>query len=395
MVNTMMQKKMNTRHQRGQAYAETVVGFVVIALFLMGAHHLWKYAEIRQQLVDATRFAAWERTVWEPEDNTVEKFALHQTNAALAKNVVMHQFSTPEAWRDFRTTLNSNGTPATRIADRDRGYLKLSTKNFVSAGYDPSNLITVNTSSGWTNSAERAIRGMDPTGRTTTSLELDRDTYKTTTTKFQSQLAPTTSNRLFSFLMTPISATHKLALITNAWAASPPVTYVRVDNQLLPLSVGDKGSGTKANNLAYFGLGANVLVGMAPLWEFVGGRNGLGGQYVVRKIGLSASGANGLIQSSGQDWEFDPSNIASSLLLKAQQQQNESFQPNSVSPWHHRHTFIIDNSDIKKAENDVEEEDGVKLDAARDSSISKRKYKAISLANPVETYFAPSQTANP
>lgn len=392
----MLQKKSNPyRHQQGQAYAETVVGFVVIALFLTGAHHLWKYAEIRQQIVDATRFAAWERTVWEPEDNAAEKFAVHQSNASLAKNVMMHQFSTPEAWREFRTTLNPNGTPTPSTQAQQRDRLKLATQNFVSAGYNPENLISVETTSGWTNPIERAVRGRDPTFNTTTSLELDRDTYKTTTTKFQSQLAPTVGNRLFTFLMMPITTTKKLSLITNSWAASPPVTYVRVDNQLLPLSVGDQGSGTRANKLAYFGLGANVLVGMAPLWEFVGGRNGLGGQYVVRKIGLNAGAANSVLQSAGQSWSFNSANIPGSLLLSAQQHQNESFQPNSVSPWHHRHTFVIDNSQHRKDENSKEKQDGVDVDAARDSSINKRKYKAISLANPIESFFAPSQTANP
>lgn len=45
--------------QKGQAYAETVVGFVVVGLFLFGAYHLWRYGEARQMSTDAVRFAAW------------------------------------------------------------------------------------------------------------------------------------------------------------------------------------------------------------------------------------------------------------------------------------------------------------------------------------------------
>lgn len=372
-------KLAHKRKQAGQAYAETVVAFGVIALFLMGSHHLWTYAEVRQQIIDATRFAAWERTAWEAEDNSTEKFAVHQTNDALARNVLMHQFSSPAAWRNFRTGLNSDGTPtATNIGD-SRANLKLAIKNFVSPGNDPNNLVKVETKSGWTNGVQAAYRGMDPTFGTLTSLELDRETYRTVTTNFNSQLNPTLSNRIFSFLMSPVTTSKKLSLITNTWAASPAVNFIRTERQLLPLSTGHAGSGTKANNLAYFGMGSNVGLGLAPWWDFVGGANGFGGQYVVRQIGMDAGGANALIQSSGQT--FNPSYLdPSSVLLKAQLQQSEYFQPNVVSAWQHRHTFVIDESDITKADGS---------DRARDASINKRKYKAISLTNPVETFSAP------
>ena len=368
--------------QKGQAYAETVVAFGVIALFLMGSHHLWKYAEVRQQIIDATRFAAWERTVWEPEDNDVEKFAVHQKNDALARNVLMHQLSSPAAWRNLRSSINGNGTPAASNIVDDRNNLKHSMRNFVSEGNNPNSLITVNTFSdttGWMG-AQSNYRGMDPTFGGLTSLELDRETYRTTETNFNSQLNPTIGNRLFSFLMTPVTMSKKLSLITNSWAASPAVNVIRTERQLLPLSTGHAESGTKANNLAYFGMGGNVGLGLAPWWDFVGGANGLGGQYVLRKIGMDASTANGMLQSSGQSWHDINPLSPNKLLLKAQLQQNEYFQPNTVSPWQHRHTFVIDESDNTKADGSAR---------ATDATINKRKYKSISLSNPIETFSAP------
>jgi hypothetical protein len=371
--------------QKGQAYAETVVSFGVIALFLMGSHHLWKYAEVRQQIIDATRFAAWERTVWEPEDNDVEKFAVHQKNDALARNVLMHQLSTPAAWRKHRTSLNGDGIPAESNTVDDRNNLKHSMRNFVSEGNDPKSLITVKTFSafvGWMDNQSK-YRGMDPTFNKITSLSLDRETYRTTETNFNSQLNPTIENRLFSFMMTPVTTSKKLSLITNSWAASPAVNTIRTERELLPLSTGHEGSGTKANNLAYFGMGSNVGLGLAPWWDFVGGANGLGGQFLVRQIGMDALTANGMLQSSGQSWhDIDPLS-PSKLILKAQRTQNEYFQPNWVSPWLHRHSLITDAS--KRTMDDLKEG----LDKPTDASIGKRKYKAISLSNPFETFSSP------
>ena len=180
--------------------------------------------------------------------------------------------------------------------------------------------------------------------------------------------------------MTPVTTSKKLSLITNSWAASPAVNAIRTDRQLLPLSTGHADSGTKANNLAYFGMGGNVGLGLAPWWDFVGGANGLGGQTVVRQIGMDAGTANGMLQSSGQSWHDINPLSPSKLLLKAQLQQKEYFQPNVVSTWQHRHTFVIDESDDTKA-------DGA--DRARDASVNKRKYKSISLSNPIERFSAP------
>ena len=140
------------QHQTGQAYAETVVGFVVIGLFLMGAHHLWRTAEVSQQITDATRFAAWERVVWEPEDNTVEKFVVHQSNESLAKNVVMHQFSKPSVWREFRRNLLENGNISAAAnatgADQRKAGLKPAMQILVPNGQDPNNLVQISTESG-------------------------------------------------------------------------------------------------------------------------------------------------------------------------------------------------------------------------------------------------------
>jgi hypothetical protein len=376
------------RRQRGQAYAETLVGFVVIGLFLLGAHHLWRYAEAQQALVDAVRFAAWERVAWEPSDNTVEKHALHKSDQALASAAVLHQFSSPAAWRAERAGLSAGGVPAAATSDQRRSWLGKALASFVSPGRDPNNLLTVTTGSGWTNAAEQWYRGRDPTFNTTTSLELDKDTYRTVSVAFNSQLTTMAPMRLFDFLMPAIASTKKLALITNTWAGSPPMMHVRAERQLLPLSTGDASSGTKPNHLAFFGLtdnsgGTNAadFVGMAPWWNFVGGANGMGGQYVVRQIGLDGRAANSLVQSAGKSFNFDSADPAGSLLLKAQVQQGDYFNPNAVSNWHHRHTLVIDGT----AEQAAEDGGGPK---SRNANVGKRKYRVMTLQNPVETYYA-------
>lgn len=370
-----LEKNAFRNKQEGQAYAETIVGFAVIGLFLLGAQFLWQHAEARQQIIDATRFAAWERVVWEPEDNTTEKFAVHQSNNSLASNVVMYQLSEPKAWRTYRETMGKDGTGQTIPAEQRRDMLKNSMKAFLAPGQDPNSLIQTTTNSGWTNGFEGKLRGMDPTYGTMTSLDLDKDTYRTVSTTFQSNPGTTFVNRLFSYVMSPLNTTTKLSLVTNSWAASPPVTHIRTQ-QLLPLSTGDKGSGTKANFLANFGLGgtAGQLVGMAPWWNFVGGPNGFAGQYVVNKIGMGAGDANNLIQSGGSEWTgswtLEDTSRLDNLLLKQQIHQPEYFSTNFVSNWHHRHTFVIDDSK-----------------STRNSTIGKRKYRAISLQNPVEQYY--------
>lgn len=368
------------KRQSGQAYAEVVVGFVVIGLFMFGAHHLWRYAEAQQAVTNAVRFAAWERVAWEPSDNSVEKHALHKSDASLARDTVMHQLSTPAALRAYRSGISATGSPAVFSQDDRRGWLKSAMKSFVSVGKDPNAMVAVTTTSGWTNEVEHWFRGRDPSFNTTTSLELDKDTYRTVKVSFKSQLLPTTLQHFFDFALTPLDNEKKLSLITNSWAASPPMMKVRTVRQLLPLSSGDEKSGTQPNPLAFFGLRDDTtattaadFVGMVPFWNFVGGPNGMAGQYVVRKIGLDAGGANGVAQTGGHDWNFNSANPAESLLLKAQIAQGEFFNPVAASGWHHRHTFVIDTGTAQKS---------------RNANIGKRKYRAISLQNPVETYYA-------
>ena len=382
----MLEKKLTGRYQVGQAYAEIVVGFSVVALFLLGSYHVWRYAEFQQTAVDAVRFAAWERVVWEPSDNSVEKFAIHKTDEQLAKDTVMRQLSTPAAWRNFRSGLEGNGSPAqTTFADR-RDTLGAALKSFVSSDTDPNNMISLSTSSGWTNSAEAWYRGRDPTFNTTTSLELDRETYRTVKLSLKSQFTPTTSLRFFDFFLPPVVADKHLSLITNAWAASTPMMFVRTERQLLPFSTGDDISGTKPNNMAFFGLnpssGTNAadFVGMVPFWNFVGGPYGLAGQYNVNQVGASGDFANTLIETRGQSFlSFDISNPGTSLGLMPEVDQQEFFKPNAVSNWQHRNTLII-----SKTKEDDDEKAGTK---SRNSNIGKRKYRAQSLQNPVETYF--------
>lgn len=379
------------RYHRGQAMVESLICMLVIGLMLTGAQHLWRYGELRQQVQSAGRFAAWERTVWEPADNSSEKFAVHQADADMARSVVLHQLSDPIAWRTYRSTLQGDGTAATSAHDTDqrRSWLHTALRPFLAAGKDPDQLISVKTDSGWMNDTERAFRGMDPTGNTTTSLELDRDTYRRTTTTFTSQPGTGFVSRIFGFIITGGAQQKHLSLITNTWAASPPVLTVRAERQLLPFSSGHAGSGTAPNALAYFGLhsdsgAANAadFVGMVPWWNFVGGPNGLGGQYVVRQIGLDSGAANGTVQSAGESFSFDPANPLTSLLLKPQKQQKEFFDGNAVAGGSHRHTYVIDETaDARGAK------DGGT--AARNSNNDKRKYRALSLHNPIEQYWSP------
>lgn len=377
--------KSSSKYQSGQAYAETLVGFTVIAFFLFGAYHLWRYAELQQTAVDAVRFAAWERVVWEPTDNSVEKFALHKSDEQLAKDTMLRQLSTPTAWRNFRTGLSGNGEPkVTSAADR-RDLLNAASKSFVSPGMDPDNLISLTTSSGWTDDTEKKFRGQDPTFGTTTSLELDRETYRTVNLSLKSQLMPTAGARFFDFLLPAVDTKKNFSLITNAWAASTPVMFVRTERQLLPFSSGDSLSDTKPNKLAYFGLNpspnANAadFIGMVPFWNFVGGPNGFAGQYITDQTGFRAASANSLLQSQGKSFlNFNQSNPGIALGFMPEMQRAEYFQANNVSNQIHKHISVTS----KTAEDD--DEPGKK---SRNSNIARRKYRASTLQNPVETYF--------
>ena len=383
-----MYQRYHATKESGQAFVELVVGFAVIGLFMFGAHHLWRYSEASQVAVEAVRFAAWERIVWEPNDNAVEKYALHKSDEALANDVVRHQLSTPIAMRAYRASLNADGTPAALSANEKWNQLTAAVKTFVMPNQDPNTTVAVNTLSSWTNDAERQSRGRDPTFNTTTSLELDRDTYRTVRLTFGNAAANTKTTGVFNFGLNQFFIEKKLSLITNTWAASPPMVRVRTLRQLLPFSTGDEISGTKPNLLAYFGLENNAsstnaadFIGMVPWWTFVGGPNGFAGQYVTDQSGLSADGVNSTLQSAGADFKFDIANPASSLLLKAQLDRKEYFDPNFGRSASHKHTTIVD----KTTEQKIEDEGGVK---SRNGNSGKRKYRALSLANPVENYFA-------
>ena len=387
----------NNKNQQGQALTESILSILVIGSLLLGSQHLWRYGEARQKASDVTRFAAWERTAWEPEENQVEKHALHQSNHNLAINTVMHQLLKPAAWREFRQKISSDGLAtspnedASSAAQRRKQLMHDSLKTFTTEQTDPNNMVQIETKSGWTNSVERAFRGMDPTGGVLTSLELDRDTYRTVSTSMTSPLITNANwlNGLFNFNLSPLAHKRKLSLITNAWAAPPPLMLIRSERQLNPISYGDSNSGTAANPLAYFGLknssstvSAADFIGMVPWWNLIAGPNGFTGQQIVRKIGLDAAGANGLAQSSGQNWSFDATEPAKYLLLKAQTQQNEFFDADTGrgATSGHRHMFVIDESAEARAAKDGSY-------AARDSNSEKRKYKAVSLQNPVEVYY--------
>ena len=382
---TMGTSRLLATYQSGQAYAETLVGFSVIAFFLFGAHHLWRYAELQQVAVEAVRFAAWERVVWEPSDNEVEKFALHKTNEQLAKDTVLRQLSTPKAWRDFRAGLSDNGEPALSSAYDRRNLLSVAVKSFISPGVDPGNLISLTTSSGWPDEKEQKFRGIDFTGGKVTSLDLDKDTYRTVNLVLKSQLTPTAGARFFDFLLPAVETKKHLSLITNAWAASTPLVFIRTEKQLLPFSTGDERSGTKANNLAFFGFQPNAgstdgtdFLGMVPIWNFIGGRTGFAGQFVVDQTGLDINGANSILETKGESWNWDFSNPASSLELMPQLQRPEYFQPDFVSNQTHKHINVISKTDEDAAE------PGIK---SRNSNIARRKYRMLSLQNPTETYF--------
>ena len=217
---------------------------------------------------------------------------------------------------------------------------------------------------------------------------MDEDTYQTVRLTFGNTNAATKITGFFKFGPNQFHIEKKLSLITNTWAASPPLIRVRTVRQLLPFSSGDEISGTKPNVLAYFGMenstgsaSAADFIGMVPWWNFIGGPHGMAGQYVTRQVGLSGNGANALLQSAGKDFKFDAANPAGSLLLQAQLDQKEYIDFNYARTMNHRHVIVVD----KTAEQQIEDEGGAK---SRNGNSGKRKYRAFSLKNPVENYFA-------
>lgn len=107
----------------------------------------------------------------------------------------------------------------------------------------------------------------------------------------------------------------------------------------------------------------------------------MAGQYVVHQVGLNANSANTLLQSAGKDFKFDIADPASSLLFNAQLEQPEYINFNSAKSMLHRHEYVIDKSAEQKVENDGG-------DKSRNANSGKRKYRAFSLKNPIESYFS-------
>ena len=358
------------KYQLGQAYMETLACLTVVFVFLGGAQYLWRSAELAQIAVDAVRFAAWERTVWEPSDNDTEVYALHKTNEQLGKDVVLRQLSTPAAWRNFRASLSASGEPAAGSSHDRWDFLHRSVRHFIRDGKEPNDMISVDTNSGWGEGNEDKFRGEDPTLGKITSFKLDKDTWRTVYLTLKSDYRDNVFSGFseYAWKVEAVETKKKLSLITNSWAASPPVSFVR-DRQLMPLSTADSLSGFQGNTL-----GTNLK----HPWALVGGPNGFGGQYLARQIGVNASQAAQLVHSSGESFDFDMVNPMASLGLMAQTQQSEYFNPNAVSQWHHRHTFIIADTAEHKAEPDTK---------ARNSNIGKKKYRAFSGQNPIDTYF--------
>jgi hypothetical protein len=366
------------RHQQGQAYAELMVSFLVVGLFLFAGYHIWRYGEAKQTLQDAVRFAVWERTVWEPSDNAVEKFALHRSDASLTKSAMLHQLSSPEAWRRERSRVDRAGVSAPLTDAEQSGMLRPALKSFIGTGSKPESMLTITTGS---RRQKGLFVGRDPTFNTTTSLSLDRDVYRTVSVTLEGQNQTDFDRGLFGFALPKLNGARSMTLVANSWAASPPVMRVRAEKQLLPTSTGDSDSGTAANFLAFFGLndnGSNLglgdFVGMAPWWNFLGGPHSLGGQFVVHKTGLDANGVNGLLQSGG-DYTWDTSSpIASNLLMKAQIQDEEYFNPNAAPAVLQRHLNLLDKTTDSQA------------NPPRNSAIGLRKWMGTSLKNPIENY---------
>jgi hypothetical protein len=371
------------KYQQGQAYAELVVGFVVIGLFLFGGFHVWRYGEARQAAQSAVRFAAWERTVWEPSDSDVEKHALHRSDESLAKNTLIHQLSQPDAWRRERSGVNGAGD-LPNFSDADRlAMVKPALKSFLETGASPSSMITVSTQS------KRQIGGFvgrDPTFNTTTSLSLDQDVYRQVVVTLKGAAPSRFEKGMFGFALPPLEMTRSMTLIANSWAASPPVQKIRTGRQLLVMSTGDPASDTAANHLAYFGLnnnganfGAGDLLGMVPWWTFLGGPNGLAGQFVVNQIGLDAGAANSLMQGGVQNISWDTTKpIASNILAKAQLSRNEYFNPNGLAVGAFKHHLFIKDIGAEAQE-----------DPPRNTLPNgRRKWMGASMQNPIENYYA-------
>ena len=412
----MSAKRSRIKYQLGQAYFETLMCLTVVFAFLVGAQYLWRSAELAQMAVEGVRFAAWERTVWEPSDNDTEVYALHKTDEQLGKDVVMRQLSMPAAWRNFRANLSSAGTPGDVSNVERLNFLHPSAQQFVTPNHNPIDMVQITTTSGWNSGLPIQtdfmgipvdgsvgdlqqnildLRGGDPTFGKITSLNLDKRTWRTARMKLKTDYKLTVFRSKYRWKPEAGLTEKRLSLITNSWAASPPVSFVR-ERQLMPFSTSDSVSGFAGNNLGNY---------TRHIWSILGGPNGFGGQYLSRQIGINAAQVTDMAYSLGQNFDIDLSdrirdnllgvaqsgvtsalpgldfdffNPVSSAGFMAQTQQSEFFNPNAVSQWHHKHTFVI------AEDADSKGEPGKK---AANSNIGKRKYRAISAQNPVDTYF--------
>lgn len=341
--------------QLGQASAELLVSFVIIISFLLGSVLIWRFIETKQLLQSSARFILWERTVWEPSDNDVEKHSLHRSEESLARSALVHQLSLPSAWR-YEKSPESSSADFSANVDQRREMVKPGFRAFIHE--DPNNSIITSTTSKrqtgfWV--------GQDPTYNTTTSLELDRDVYRTikVTLKHHLPIFWKTCGLYMNCgeyveLPADFNPTQSMSIIANTWAASAPLNELRSDRQLGVMSTGQTVSGTKPNNLVTFGqnsdpssFGVGDFVGLGPWWNFVGGVNGLGGQFVVHKIGLNAQKALDLLDSGQYTWDKNKSVIENSPI-KSQEEQTEYYTGNQAATPNVRKTIVVDKtSDVQ------------------------------------------------
>jgi hypothetical protein len=338
--------------QKGQAYAELLVSFIIIISILLGAALIWRFIEAKQLLQSSARFILWERTVWEPSNNDVEKHSLHRSEESLARSTLVHQLSLPSAWRDEKAGLEAD-------TERRREMLKPGIRALIRESTDPLNILSISTTS------ERQLGewvGHDPTMNTTTSLELDRDVYRTISVSLKHHLPVFWKTcGLFmdcgrKYYEVPIVFTpnQSMSIIANTWAASAPLNELRSDRQLGVMSTGQSVSGTKPNKLVTFGqngdpssVGIGDFVGLGPWWNFVGGVNGIGGQFAIHKIGLNAPQALAFMNSGQYPWDKNKSVIENSII-KSQEEQAEHYTPNQGATPNVRKTIVVDKtSDVK------------------------------------------------
>jgi hypothetical protein len=115
----------NRPRQSGNAIAETLVALLALAPFIAGIPLLGKQLDIKQKSFDATRYAVWERTIWNATGShakSAAEIALEARDRALgdpsvgiaSSEVLQTQGITEnELWRDVHRTplLDYESTP--------------------------------------------------------------------------------------------------------------------------------------------------------------------------------------------------------------------------------------------------------------------------------------------